>query len=317
MAGSILPSRFPGWLGRRGTLSVAATTLVRVAVPPLGAALRPFLPEAVFALLCIAFMRVDPAELGRHLGRPWPVLIATCWTALIVPVLFGVAGLTVGLDQAHPGLYLGLMLQGVASPMMAAPAFAALMGFKVTFVLLTLVTSSLVIPVTASFYAGIFFDGQVALSPFALGLKLSLILFGSMAIGLILRRVAGEARIMRRSEEIDGINVLILFVFVAAVLSDVSEQFLVAPIRMLSYIAVATLTFAATLCVTSLVFFWLGFRESISVGFLTAQRNMGLLFAATGGAMPELTWLYFACYQFPVYLAPAVLKWFLRRHGSV
>ena len=92
----------------------------------------------------------------------------TCWTALIVPVLFGVAGTTVGLDQAHPGLYLGLMLQGVASPMMAAPAFAALMGFKVTFVLLTLVTSSLVIPVTASFYAGIFFDGQVALSPFAL-----------------------------------------------------------------------------------------------------------------------------------------------------
>lgn len=316
MVGYNLPSQFLGWLGRQGTRAVAATILVGIAVPPLGAALRPFLPEAVFALLCIAFMRVDPGELRRHLTRPWPVLAATCWTALVVPALFGVVGMAAGLDQIHPGLYLGLMLQGVASPMMAAPAFAALMGFDVTFVLLTLVTSSVAVPLTASFYAGVFVDGQVALSPVMLGLKLSFILFGSMAIGLALRRVAGEERIRCRSDEIDGTNVLILFVFVAAVLSDVSEQFLAAPIRMLSYLAIATFSFAVTLWVTTLAFFWLGRRESISAGFLTAQRNMGLMFAATGGAVPDLTWLYFACYQFPVYLSPAVLKWLLRRHGG-
>ena len=78
----------------------------------------------------------------------------------------------------------------------------------------------------------------------------------------------------------------------------------------------ATMTFAAALCITSLVFFWIGLRESIPVGFLTAQRNMGLLFAATGGATLELTWLYFSCLQFPVYLSPAVLKWILRRNSG-
>ena len=50
---------------------------------------------------------------------------------------------------------------------------------------------------------------------------------------------------------------------------------------MLPYIAVAMLTFAATLYVTLFVFFWLGFRGSTSVGFLTAQRSMGFLFTAT------------------------------------
>ncbi len=131
-----------------------------IAVPPLGAALRPFLPEALFAFLCMAFMRADPGELRRHLSRPWPVLIAIRWTALIVPVLFCVAGTKTSLDQAYPGLYLGLMLQGVASPMVAVPVFAALKRFDVTFVMLTLVTSSLVVPVTASFYAAVYFTAK-------------------------------------------------------------------------------------------------------------------------------------------------------------
>jgi BASS family bile acid:Na+ symporter len=31
---------------------------------------------------------------------------------------------------------------------------------------------------------------------------------------------------------------------------------------------------------------------------------MGLMLAATGGALPDFTWLYFALAQFPVYLSP-------------
>ena len=68
MAGSILPSRFLGGLSRQGTHAVAATILAGIAVTPLGAALRTFLPEAVLAWLCIAFMRIDLDELRRHLN---------------------------------------------------------------------------------------------------------------------------------------------------------------------------------------------------------------------------------------------------------
>ena len=76
------------------------------------------------------------------------------------------------------------------------------------------------------------------------------------------------------------------------------------------------MTFAATLYITSLVFFWIWLRESIPIGFLRAKRNMGLLFATSGGATLELTWLYFSCLQFPVYRSPAALKWILRRNSG-
>jgi|ERR1017187_1626346 hypothetical protein len=73
---------------------------------------------------------------------PAIVLAATAWTSFAVPVLFGVSCLASGLDKQAPDLFLALMLQAVASPMMAAPALAALMGLDATLVLVALITSA-------------------------------------------------------------------------------------------------------------------------------------------------------------------------------
>jgi hypothetical protein len=43
---------------------------------------------------------------------------------------------------------------------------------------------------------------------------------------------------------------------------------------------------------------------------------MGLMVAATGGALPGLTWLYFALSQFPIYLSPQLLKPIVGRLGA-
>ena len=48
-------------------------------------------------------------------------------------------------------------------------------------------------------------------------------------------------------------------------------------------------------------------------GLAAGSRNMGLMLAAAGSAVPELTWLYFAVAQFPIYLMPAMLKPLARR----
>jgi hypothetical protein len=45
-------------------------------------------------------------------------------------------------------------------------------------------------------------------------------------------------------------------------------------------------------------------------------RNLGVMIAATGGRVPELTWLYIAMAQFPVYLLPHLLKAALARGGE-
>jgi hypothetical protein len=49
------------------------------------------------------------------------------------------------------------------------------------------------------------------------------------------------------------------------------------------------------------------------LGLMASQRNMGLMLAATGGALPAMTWLYFALAQFPAYLSPLLFMSLARR----
>ena len=81
------------------------------------------------------------------------MLAATAWSMLVVPLVVGLVCVATGFDKRAPDLFLGLMLQAVASPMMAAPALAALMGLDATLVLITLVTGTALVPFTAPIFA--------------------------------------------------------------------------------------------------------------------------------------------------------------------
>src|SRR5271154_3414224 len=191
------PSAALGWLGRQGSRAIAAVVFIAIAVPALDALIKPFVTETVFALLCLAFLRVDAAALSAHTRRPGLVLAATAGTSLAVPTLFGAGCLLPHVDSRSPALFLGLMLQAVASPMMAAPAFAAVMGLDATLVLTTLVTSTALTPISAPLFAYAFIGPTLTLPPLALGVKLLAILAGSPLVASIIRRFAGLAAIRR------------------------------------------------------------------------------------------------------------------------
>ena len=296
------------WLGRQGTRAVAALVFIGIAIPPLGEALRPFVTEAVFLLLCISFMRVDLSALRLYLRRPAIVLAATAWTLLAVPAITGVFWLATGLRTASPDLFLGLMLQAVASPMMASPSLAALMGLDATLVLITLVTGTALVPLTAPLFAYLFFGSALTLSPVALGAKLFLILAGALAVAAIIRWLFGLATIERHKAPIDGLNILILRVFVCAVMGPVAPSFWREPLQAFALTLLAFAVFFALLAATMLVFRRYGMERALALALMVSQRNMGLMVAATDGVLPGLTWLYFALSQFPIYLSPQLLK---------
>jgi hypothetical protein len=301
------------WLGRQGTRAIAAVVFIGIAVPPLGALLRPLVTAAIFVLLCLAFMRVDARTLQSYVRRPGVVLAATGWTMVALPLLFGTICLALGLDQRAPDLFLALMMQAVAPPMMAAPAFAALMGFDATLVLASLVVSTALTPLTAPLFAYWLIGPALALSPALLGLKLFAILAGSALVAMIARRIFGPPAIARRKDEIDGINIIVAFVFVAAVMEHAAVNFINAPMATLGLAALAFAVSFAVLAVTSAVFARAGGERAFMLGLMASQRNMGLMLAATGGELPDFVWLYFALCQFPIYLSPQLLKPMARR----
>jgi BASS family bile acid:Na+ symporter len=301
------------WLGRQGTRAIAAVVFLAIVVPPLDALLRPFVTEAIFALLCIAFVRVDTADLRAHIKKPGLVLAATAWTSLVLPSLIGVGCLLTSVNTRSPDLFLAIMLQAIASPMMAAPAFAAVMGLDATLVLTTLVASTAIMPLTAPLFAYVFVGPALTLSPLALGLKLFAILVGSVLVAFATRRFVGLPALLRYNNQINGLNILLVFIFVAAVMQDVAARFAAEPAMMIGLTAFTFALSFVVLGLTALLFARAGRERAFVLGLMASQRNMGLMLAATGGALPDLTWLYFALAQFPIYLSPLLLGSLARR----
>lgn len=310
------PGEALAWLGRQGTRALAAMVFIGIALP-IGAPLKPYVPEAVFLLLVLAFLRVEPQALRAHAARPLLFVLAVGWIMIALPALFFLAYRMIGLDVNHPDLMLALVLQGAAPPLMSLPAIAALIGLDAALVLLGMVISTALVPLIAPVLVGQFAPGMLTLSPLALGLKLLVLLVGAAVIATLIRRIAGQDWLARQEQYIDGINVLILFIFVVALMSDIGGRLIAQPLLVLGLILLSFLLSFLMLGLTALVFLRTGPRTAFALGLMASQRNMGLMLAAAGTAVPDLTWLYFALAQFPIYMMPQMLKTLARRINAV
>ena len=303
------------WLGRQGARATTALVVLGIALPWFGPWFKPHIAEGVFVLLCLSFLRIDVAQVRGLLRRPGLLLAATAWTSFGLPLLFGLAGRWSGLSAGDPELFVALVLQGIAPPMMAAPAMVALMGLDATLVLVTMVASTALLPLSAPLFAWALLDQGLALSPLALGLKLLLVLGGSAAAGLLLRRAVGADAIERRRHAIGGLNILVLFIVVAAMMHGVGERLWHEPLRLLGLAALGLVVFGAIFGLTGWLFRGAGREASFVLALMASQRNLGLMLASTGALLPDAVWLYFAVSQFPIYLAPQLLRPLVSRLG--
>jgi hypothetical protein len=107
---------------------------------------------------------------------------------------------------------------------------------------------------------------------------------------------------------IDGLSVIALFFFAVALMDGVLMSILREPMKVLGLTALSFGLSLGLAALTALVFWRLGGSQALALGLAAGNRNMGLMLAAAGTTVPELTWLYFAIAQFPIYLMPAMLK---------
>ena len=188
-----------------------------------------------------------------------------------------------------------------------------MLGLDATLVLVTLVASSVLTPFTAPAFAYAFVGPALTLAPLALGLKLAAILAGSVLVAALVRHIVGPAAIERHKQEIDGFNIIIVFIFVTAVMENIAAHFLAAPLIMLALVALAFALSFAVVGVTMALFARAGRERAFALALMASQRNMGLMLAATGGVLPDLVWVFFGLCQFPIYLAPQLVKPLVRR----
>lgn len=295
------------WLGRQGTRAVAASILIGLAVPPLAAYVKPYLGQTVFVLLLFSYLRTDPAAFRRYLSAPGFAILAALWVMVALPLMFGTAYAISGLREAWPALYTIMILHIAIAPITSSAAFAALMGLDVALSLLTLIVCNALSPITTVAFSYLFL-GTSLFSPIELGAKLFFFFAASGAVAYAIRRVAGQERIERHKEAIDGLNVIAVFIFAIAAMDRVPDYAMANPLFALGLMALIAALTALLMGVSMLVFMRRGVGPGLVIGLLGAFRNLGVIMAAIGATLPDIAWFYFALAQFPIYLMPAILK---------
>jgi BASS family bile acid:Na+ symporter len=275
--------------------------------------MKPAFTPSVFVLLCLAFLRVEPGALRRRFARPAVVLAAVAWMMVATPLVCGPLLAALGLDR---GLLVALTFQVAAPPVVASSALAALMGLDAALALAVLAACAAATPATAAVFAALFLGGATDVSPIELGVRLFAMLGGAAGLAMLIRYAAGQPWVERQSERIDGLSVIALFVFAVAVMDGVVAQAAENPLLVLGLIALALTTSLVLGATTALVFWRAGRTVALTLALAAGLRNLGVMVAATGGRVPELTWLYIAMAQFPVYLLPHLLKTALARYDS-
>ena len=296
------------WLGRQGTRAIAVSLAVGLLVPPLAALLKPIFAISVFCLMVLAFLRVEPAALRQVFARPWLVIAASLWIMVVIPLvccpLFEWFGLGAG---DREGLLTGLVLQAAAPPVFSATAFAAILGLDAAVSLATLVVTTAMTPVTAPVFVALFAGGGLSVDPGALALRLAAFLGGAFVLAYLLRRSLGASRVAAWREEIDGASVILLMVFGIALMDGVTVHALAEPRLVLALTALAFALALTLFALTALIFKAAGVQRSVAIGLSGGHRNMAIMLAVAGAA-PDLTWLYFATAQFPIYLVPLLVS---------
>jgi BASS family bile acid:Na+ symporter len=307
------PAGLLAWLGRHGANAVAISIVLGILLPPLGALIRPFFAETVFLLLCLAFLRVEPGALRAQLARPRLLVAAATWTMLVVPVLTGLGLYALDLPAQAPGLMLALMFNAVAPPIFSSPALAVLMGLNAAITLAVLLACVAATPFLAPALVAAFVGPAVTFSPMELGLRLVLMLAGAACVAVAVRAVLGRAWVERQAERIDGLNVVVLFLFAVALMGDVLSNTIDRPLVVLGLLALSSAITFGLSALTALVFWHTGARTALPLAHAGGSRNTGLMLAAAAGLVPELVWLYVALIQIPIYALPLLSRSLVRK----
>lgn len=297
-------------IARHGGIILAAGVFAGVALPAAAGVFRPALTPAVWALLALSAVRVEWTGAASEVRRPAKVLALVALLVVASPIVMALLTRVIPLPG---GLADALVLMAASSPIMSSPALALLLGLDAALSMVVMLAATLAVPLTVPLAAagllGLHLGGGAA----ALSARLGLFVASALLSGIVLRRVAGTARLARAAGAVDGLVVVLLVVFAVAIMDGVAARLIAEPARVLGFIAAAFLANLGLQALAGAVCLGLGRRRALTVGLSAGNRNMALLMAVLPPSADPDLFLFFALAQLPIYILPAAMSGLYRR----
>jgi BASS family bile acid:Na+ symporter len=289
---------------RHGSLLLAVGIFGGVAVPALARGMAWFITPNVVLLMTLVLLRVDIPAAFSHLTRPFRLAGIVAFQMLACPLIMVAL---VPLFPLDSGTSAGLVIFATGTSATSGAAFASLVGLDPELTLLATLAGIFIVPLTGPPLAHLLTGADLHVTVPGFMLRLAVVVGLPLIGSLLLRRMAGPARLAPLGPAFDGAVVWLVVFYGFAVMNGMQARLIDDPV----WVAEATLAaFFADFglnMITTLAFLWLGWKAAASVGLMSGNRNMALYLAVLPSAADPKIALFFALVQIPLFLSPFLL----------
>jgi len=143
--------------------------------------------------------------------------------------------------------------------------------------------------------------------------RLTVLVGSALLVAAVIRRVFGAAKIAGWKEGLEGTLVILLTVFAIAIMDGITAVLLARPSHVLLAVALGFIANVGLQLATAALFWKRGRPEALTLGFVSGNRNAGIILAVLPANVDPDIRIYFAMAQFPIYVLPALLRPLYRR----
>lgn len=292
--------------GRRGPVLLFGGVVIGLLLPGLAELARPLMGVAVFVFTLGAFLKVDGEAFRREVVERRSTVVILGWATFGVPLAAYAA-----VALVHPGhdLAVGLLLCALAPPVGSAAAIAAMLGLSVPLALLATVAATLAAPLYLPPLAVAFTGAELSIEPVGMALRLGAIVGGAGAAAWLLRRHAGRW-VAENPHAMTGIAVVGLLLVAMGAMRGMRAEIAAAPGWSALLLGVAFAVNAGMQAVGALLFGRLEARRALTVGLVSGNRNITLIWAAAAPFVAHRPGveLFLAMSVFPIFMLPAAMQ---------
>ncbi|MBN8929405.1 MAG: hypothetical protein BGO51_07915 [Rhodospirillales bacterium 69-11] len=295
-----------GFAGRNGPWLLLFGVFAGLVAPALATLVRPLMGAAVFVFTLGAFLKADRTAFRAEAAARWAICAILLWVTFGVPML---AYAALRVLPTWPDLSTGLLLCALAPPVGSAAAIAAMLELSAPLALFATVVPTLAAPFYLPALAALLAGADLAIEPVALSLRLGVIVGGAALAASLLRRFAG-AWVRDNPNAMTGVAVVGLLVVGIGAMRGMREQILLAPRAAATLLVIAFLVNLGLQVTGALLFGALDRTRALTVGLVSGNRNITLVWAAAAPFLAERPGveLFLAMAVLPIFILPAATR---------
>jgi len=298
---------------KHATALLFLSIFVGLIFPSLPPIFSPYLGHLVWLLLFFSMVQDEWKGTIKFVKRPGLAILVGVWLFMVSPGVVWLAAKGLALEA---GILSVMVLWAASPPLMGSPALCRFTGLDAPLSLGVLMVMTLAAPVVMPVIVITLLGLDLQIGVDEMLIRLATFIGSALVPALIVRRLMVERTGKWVAPTVDFSLLAVLVLFAIGIIDGIANRFLDDPLHVLKVLAIAVVLIFSLQLVGTIIFIFLGRLPALTVGLSSGMRNMVILLGALPSAINPDILLFLAMVQFPIYMAPALLKpivrWLIR-----